>query len=425
MTYDDYLKIIFNALPMYQRQGKAAYKADLGVTLVIDTYFNHPHHMWKSIHVAGTNGKGSVSHMLASVLQEAGYKTGLYISPHLKDFRERIRINGEMISKDYVVGFMDKHFGFFKSQEASFFEMTVALAFEYFKDEKIDAAVVETGMGGRLDSTNIITPLVSVITNIGYDHTAFLGNTITDISKEKAGIIKKGIPVVLGSNQQEVKNVVKSTADEKNSLFVLAPKKYNVTKVDEDAVYSYWKVKKGDGSFVLKSDLKGNYQHENMVTALATLDQLEILEKLNTTAIRRGIANVIKNTGLAGRWQKMASHPDVYCDVAHNKEGLEVVMKQLKSVSKSRIYIVLGVVSDKILEDILPLFPGDAYYIFTEAKIPRALPSAKLAQKAAEYGLHGEVCSDVFQSYQQARKLAKPDDTIFIGGSTFTVAEVL
>ncbi len=425
MTYEDYLKIIFNALPMYQRQGKAAYKSDIECTLRIDEYFDHPHWHWSSIHVAGTNGKGSVSHILASVLQEAGYKTGLYTSPHLKDFRERIRVSGHMISKDYVLSFMDKHFGFFKSQEASFFEMTVALAFEYFKDEKIDVAIVEAGMGGRLDSTNIITPLVSVITNIGYDHTAFLGNSLRDIAKEKAGIIKKGIPVVLGSNQPEVKTIVKSTADEKNALFVLASQKYNITKLGEDEGCSYWSVKKGAESFVLQSDLKGNYQHENIVTALATLGELRTLEKLNTLAIRQGIANVIENTGLEGRWQKLASNPDVYCDVAHNKEGLEVVMKQLKSVSKSRIYFVLGVVSDKILEGILPLFPRDAYYFFTQAKIPRALPAMELAKKAACFGLQGEVCNDVNKSYQKAKNRATPDDTIFIGGSTFTVAEVL
>ncbi|MGC9332038.1 MAG: bifunctional folylpolyglutamate synthase/dihydrofolate synthase [Bacteroidales bacterium] len=410
---------------MYQRIGAAAYKADINCSLTIDKYFRYPHQSWSSIHVAGTNGKGSVSHILASVLQEAGYKTGLYTSPHLKDYRERIRINKDMISKDYVVKFMDKHLDFFKSQEASFFEMTVALAFEYFKDEKIDVAVVETGMGGRLDSTNIITPLVSVITNIGYDHTAFLGNTITDIAKEKAGIIKKGIPVVLGSNQQEVKNIVKSTADENNALFVSAPQKYNISKVDEDTVYAHWKVKKGAESFVLKSDLKGNYQHENIVTALATLDELDSLEKLNTPAIRRGVANVIKNTGLAGRWQKLASHPDVYCDVAHNKEGLYAVIEQLKTVKTGRLYMVLGVVNDKPLDSILPIFPKDAYYLFTQANIPRALSCDVLAENAAKYGLQGEICCKVDKAHQKARLMAKPVDTIFIGGSTFTVAEVL
>ncbi len=425
MTYDDYLKIIFNALPMYQRQGKAAYKADLGVTLTIDTYFNHPHHRWKSIHVAGTNGKGSVSHILASVLQEAGYKTGLYTSPHLNDFRERIRIDGKMVSKEYVVKFMDTHLDFFKSQEASFFEMTVALAFEYFKEEKIDIAVVETGMGGRLDSTNIITPLVSVITNIGFDHTAFLGETLTDIAREKAGIIKPKIPVVLGTKQKEVEDTIRVEAEIKSAGFVSAPEKYQLRKTGQDDINSYWETKAGQDSFVLTCDLHGNYQGENIGTVLATIDELDSLDKVDRRAIQSGLAKVVENTGMAGRWQKLASHPNVYCDVAHNKEGLYAVIEQLKTVKTGRLYIVLGVVNDKLLENILPIFPKDAYYLFTQANIPRALSCHVLAENAAKYGLQGEICCNVDKAYQKARLMAKPVDTIFIGGSTFTVAEVL
>jgi dihydrofolate synthase / folylpolyglutamate synthase len=425
VIYEDYLEIIYNALPMYQREGKAAYKADLRCTLNIDAYFNHPHHNWQSIHVAGTNGKGSVSHMLASVLYEAGYKTGLYTSPHMKDFRERIRIDGEMISISYVMAFMDKHMGFFRKQKASFFEMTVAMAFEYFKQEKVDIVVVETGMGGRLDSTNIVTPLVSVITNIGYDHTAFLGNTLSEITLEKAGIIKPKIPVVLGTKQKEVEEIVKSVADEKKSRVISAPEQYKLHKIGYDEENSYWDIRVKNDKITLISGLHGDYQGENIATVLSTIDELYRLNKINHIAVKKGLANVTKNTGITGRWQKIDSQPDVFCDVAHNREGLQYVIKQLETVRKGQLYIVLGMVNDKLPEQILPLFPGDAYYFFTQANVPRAMPADRLAEYALKYGLKGEKCDDVRLAYHKARKFAKPVDTIFIGGSTFIVAEVL
>ncbi|MGM0649748.1 MAG: bifunctional folylpolyglutamate synthase/dihydrofolate synthase [Bacteroidota bacterium] len=425
MTYEDYLEIIYNALPMYQRQGKAAYKADLSCTIAIDKYFDHPHHNWHSIHVAGTNGKGSVSHILASVLQEAGYKTGLHTSPHLRDFRERIRINGVMIPKLWVVEFLQQHLAFFQSQKASFFEMTVAMAFEYFSKENVDVAVLETGMGGRLDSTNIVTPLVSLITNIGYDHTAFLGDTLAAIAQEKAGIIKPNVPVVLGTKQKEVDDIVRAEAKRKTARFIAAPEKYSPRKTGRDNSNTYWEISSGKDRFVLKCDLHGNYQGENIVTALAAIDELEGFDKINFHAIRKGYANVVNNTGMAGRWQKLASNPDIYCDVAHNREGLLHVIEQLKTVRKRNLYIVLGMVDDKSLDRILPLFPDNAFYLFTQAKISRALPVDILAKTAAKYGLKGDTFTDVKTAFNKARKLAGADDTIFVGGSTFTVAEIL
>lgn len=390
---------------MYQRVGSAAYKADLSNTLLLTDYLAHPEHHFKTIHVAGTNGKGSTSHMLASVLQEAGYKVGLYTSPHLKDFRERIKINGEVIPKRMVSTFVTKHKLFFEKNELSFFEMTVGLAFDYFRKEQVDIAVIEVGMGGRLDSTNIISPEVSVITNIGMDHTQFLGSTLAEIASEKAGIIKVGVPVVIGESVPETKAVFLKIAKEKRAAIIFA-------EMMDHGVYT--------------SDLLGNYQQKNRRTVLTTLRLLKNSGwQLSEKAIKEGLKKVVKNTGLLGRWQQLQEHPKVICDTAHNKEGLSVVFEQIAQESFKDLHIVLGAVNDKDLELLLPLFPKSALYYFCKPNVPRGLDANALALKAADHQLYGEVFVSVKKAYKAALKIAGKDDFIYVGGSTFVVAEVL
>lgn len=390
---------------MYQQVGKVAYKADLSNTLQLMEHLDHPEQSFKSIHVAGTNGKGSVSHMLASVLQEAGYKVGLYTSPHLKDFRERIKINGGMISEDYVVDFIAKNISFFETHELSFFEMTVGLAFDYFRKEEVDIAVIEVGMGGRLDSTNVITPELSIITNIGLDHTQFLGNTLAAIAGEKAGIIKKGVPVVIGETIPETKAVFQQAADEKHAPI-------------------YW-AESLEGE-MLPSDLKGAYQKQNQRTVRMAL---QILQKnkwhVDRIAMGKGLTKVVENTGLMGRWQVLQEAPKVICDTAHNKEGLSYVLKQLQEEYYNHLFIVLGVVSDKDLSSILPLFPKGAMYYFCAPQLPRALAVEKLEEEALKFGLVGRGFPSVSEAYAAALEDARKDDLIYVGGSTFVVAEVL
>jgi dihydrofolate synthase/folylpolyglutamate synthase len=425
VKYEDYLDIMFKSLPMYQRQGKAAYKPDLNRTLEIDALFEHPHTKYKTIHIAGTNGKGSVSHTLASILQEEGYKVGLYTSPHLKDFRERIRINGTMISKEWISQFMGKNLSKFQELEASFFEMTVALAFEYFKDNNIDIAVIETGMGGRLDSTNIITPELSIITNIGFDHTAFLGTTIPEIATEKAGIIKKNVPLISGSKNDITNSTFQKKAKEVGSKMIIANDIYKIKNLQiKDNLIQ---IDASDGKETKKiiSDLSGIYQKENLITVIAAIDELRKKINISDAALARGLRNVKKNTGLQGRWQKLNDTPITYCDVAHNEDGLRYVMQQLKQLKYDKLYFVLGVVNDKDLEKILPLFPKTAHYIFTQASIPRSLDVNILANKANSYGLKGEIIENIPEAFSHAKSLATNNDAIFIGGSTFTVAEIL
>lgn len=390
---------------MYQRVGQSAYKADLAATLQLAAHLNNPENSFKSVHVAGTNGKGSTSHMLASVFQEAGYRTGLYTSPHLKDFRERIKINGEMVPKPYVSEFVKKHKLYFEEHALSFFEMTVGLAFDYFRKERIDIAIVEVGMGGRLDSTNIISPEVSVITNIGLDHTQFLGDTLEKVATEKAGIIKGHIPVVIGETVPETKTVFEKIATERKARITFA-------ETIEASTYI--------------SDLKGAYQQKNIKTVLATLG---ILKKggwnISEENIKNGLLNVIKNTGLMGRWQVLRQNPKAICDTGHNKDGLQLVMKQLATESFEKLHIVLGVVSDKDLDSVLPLFPTDAIYYFCKPHIPRGLEASLLLTKARGYGLIGEEYISVKKAYQTAMETASAKDLIFVGGSTFVVAEVL
>jgi len=390
---------------MYQRQGKTAFKKDLTNSLLFSKHLNCPEKKFKSIHVAGTNGKGSTSHMIASVLQEAGYKVGLYTSPHLKDFRERIKINGEEINKKEVINFIKKNAFFLEEHYLSFFEMTVALAFDSFAKHNVDIAVIEVGLGGRLDSTNIIIPEVSVITNIGLDHTQFLGETLPEIALEKAGIIKKGIPVVIGEYQKEVFHVFDKIAKNHNCQLVVASNS----------------IKKN-----YQSDLKGSYQKNNVKTALQTIALLNNSGlHISEENCQVGLQKVVVNTGLLGRWQQLKEQPTVICDTGHNKEGLGYVFKQLQQESFEELHIVLGVVNDKDLDTILPLFPKKANYYFCKPNIPRGLDGAKLQSYCYKFGLIGNIYSSVIAAYEQALKLAKKEDLIFIGGSTFVVAEVL
>ncbi|MEP3838029.1 MAG: folylpolyglutamate synthase/dihydrofolate synthase family protein [Algibacter sp.] len=405
MTYQDTLNWMFSQLPMYQRQGKSAYKVDLSNTVLLINHLKNPHHNFKSVHVAGTNGKGSTSHMLASVLQEAGYKVGLYTSPHLKDFRERIKINGKEVSEEFVVDFIKQNKTFFEANSLSFFEMTVGMAFDYFSQEKVDIAIVEVGLGGRLDSTNIITPEVSVITNIGLDHTQFLGNTLEAIAFEKGGIIKKNVPVVIGETQQETEKVFKDLARKHNSKIVFAD------QMEAE---------------VLKSDLIGSYQAKNIKTVIQTVKELQSIGyDITNRNLKEGLLNVVNNTGLLGRWQILNTSPKVVCDTGHNKEGLTYVVDQLKNEVFESLHIVFGVVNDKDLSTIVDLLPKNATYYFCKPNISRGLSEQVLKQSMAAYNLKGQAYGSVNEAYKFALKAAKNEDFIFIGGSTFVVAEII
>ncbi len=406
MNYQETVNWLFNRLPMYQTQGASAYKADLTNTVLLANYLNNPEKKLKTIHVAGTNGKGSTSSLLASVLQEAGYKVGLYSSPHLKDYRERIKINGKEITAAFVVDFVAKHKSFFENQQLSFFEMTVGLAFDYFVQKKVDIAVIEVGMGGRLDSTNIITPIVSVITNIGLDHTQFLGNTLEAIAFEKAGIIKPGIPVVIGEYIPETKPVFLKKASEANAEIFFAS-----DLIDQ----------------IYPTALLGDYQIPNRKTVMQTIRVLQQQNQyiISEENIKNGFLNVIQHTGLLGRWQVLNENPKIICDTAHNKHGLSVVLKQIEKQTYNKLHFVLGVVNDKDLSEILPLFPKMANYFFCSPKNLRGLHPEILKQKAAEFGLNGEVYNSVSEAYQNALKVAASNDLIYVGGSTFVVAEII
>jgi len=405
MNYTNTLNWMFSQLPMFQRQGAAAFKKDLTNSLALSKHLNYPESTFKTIHVAGTNGKGSTSHMLASVLQEAGYKVGLYTSPHLKDFRERIKINGKIIKKSEVVDFIKNNKFFFEAHQLSFFEMTVGLAFDCFAKHKVNIAIIEVGLGGRLDSTNIITPEVSVITNIGYDHTQFLGETLPEIAFEKAGIIKPKVPVVIGEYQKEVFPVFEKTAKEKESPLFLAA---------------------SNDSNTYLSDLKGSYQVHNIKTVVQTIAVLKtkgfVISEKN---IQNGLKKVVQNTGLLGRWQVLNEQPKVICDTAHNKEGLQYVLKQLQEEEFDQLHMVIGVVNDKDLKTLLPLFPKNAIYYFCRPNIPRGLDALEFQQQCVKFQLMGEAYSSVETAYKSALNIAGKNDLIFIGGSTFVVAEVL
>jgi len=406
MTYKETLDFLFAQLPMYQRIGAAAYKADLKNTIALMKALGNPENKFKSIHIGGTNGKGSTAHMIASVLQEAGYKTGLYTSPHLIDFRERIKINGELIPEKNVIQFVKDSKSIIESIKPSFFELTVGMAFEYFAHEKVDIAVIEVGLGGRLDSTNVIMSEVSVITNIGIDHTQFLGKTKSLIAKEKAGIIKTNTPVVIGNTDNEIEKIFRLKAAELN-----AP----VYSVKENAVSEY------------KIDLKGNYQVDNLKTTVLTLNILvDKGWKIPDSAIKKGLGKVSENTGLRGRWEKLNDYPKIICDTGHNAEGIKWISKQLAEESYGILHMVIGMVNDKNPEDILRLFPKKAQYYFCESSIPRKLPLEKLVKASKKVGLQSSGnFNSVKDAYHFALSEADKNDLIFVGGSTFVVADPL
>lgn len=404
MTYDETIEYLFNSTPLFQNVGKAAYKEGLANTLTLDEYFGHPHTQFKTIHVGGTNGKGSTSHSLASVLQSAGYKVGLFTSPHLKDFRERIRINGEMISEEYVVDFVEQHRSFFEPLYPSFFELTTAMAFKYFADEKVDVAVIEVGLGGRLDCTNIITPVLSIITNISFDHVNLLGNTLEKIASEKAGIIKHGVPVVIGETTSKTRTVFETKAKEVGTQIVFAEEK----EIPE-----------------IPFELGGDYQQKNLRTIMTALSILRNAFNISEQNISYGLSNVCEQTGLMGRWQTLKECPKTVCDVGHNVGGFEYIVKQLTRQQYKTLRIVIGMVNDKDINGVLALLPKDAKYYFTKAKVTRALQPEELQEKAKEYGLNGNCYPSVTEAYEAAVKEASTDDFIFIGGSCFVVAEVV
>jgi dihydrofolate synthase/folylpolyglutamate synthase len=432
LSYQETLDYMYAQLPMFHRIGSAAYKASLDNTIALCTRLGNPEKKFRSIHVAGTNGKGSTSHLLAAILQAAGLKVGLYTSPHLKDFRERIKINGEFISQRYVTGFVSKHKNYFEELQPSFFEMTVGLAFEYFAAEQVDIAVIEVGLGGRLDSTNIITPEVSVITNISFDHVALLGNTLEKITGEKAGIIKPHVPVVIGETQKESAPVFTEKATAQQAPIIFADRVYKATlaqqKAEGQKAYLSMDIEK-EGKIVyqnLQSELLGWYQLKNIPTVLAAV---EVLNKkgfqLTETIVRKGIQQAITTTGLLGRWQILAQEPLIIADTGHNEAGIKEVLAQLKVTPHEHLHFVIGMVNDKDISSVLNLLPKDAIYYFCKANIPRALPAKELQREAQLKGLSGTAHDTVAAALQAAKNKATGGDLILIGGSTFTVAEVV
>jgi dihydrofolate synthase/folylpolyglutamate synthase len=432
LDYKETIQYLYDALPVFHRIGKAAYKANLNNSILLDGHFGRPHKKYKTIHVAGTNGKGSVSHIIASVLQSAGYKTGLYTSPHLFDFRERIKINGQEIPERKVIDFVENNRDLIEYLRPSFFEIASSMAFRFFADEQIDVAVIETGLGGRLDSTNIITPELSVITNIGYDHTEFLGNSLIEIAYEKAGIIKSGIPVVIGEKHEDTTGTFVAKAKESNSALYFAEDCLNVLSYENKSGNLTFTFASSDGNlfpddrFTASLDLEGSYQVKNIVTALVSL---AVLKKrsfvIGSRAEQEGIANTASNTGLKGRWQILKKNPTMICDTGHNAHGLKYTMKQLKEQDCENLYFILGVVADKDLDGIIPLLPQNACYFFTQASIPRAMAAETLAQKCMAANLKGEVADTVAEAVRRAIEKASVNDLIFIGGSTYVVAEIM
>lgn len=421
MTYQQTLDYLYANLPMFQRVGAVAFKKDLTNTIELCRILGDPHQKFKSIHVAGTNGKGSTSHMLASVLQSAGYKTGLYTSPHLKSFTERIKINGEEVAEQFVIDFVERIKPHIEIIKPSFFEITVAMAFDYFANQGVEIAVIETGLGGRLDSTNVITPEVSVITNIGYDHMDLLGDTLDKIAFEKAGIIKRSIPVVISETQPGIKNLFNNIAEERKAKISFADQEISCRKI------SSGKIECACGNELLTLDLplRGSYQLKNLPGVLQALNVLVGRGfRINQDHIKHGLENVILQTGLKGRWQQLSNSPITICDTGHNLDGVQAVLEQIRTYTFSRLYIIWGMVKDKDRSKILALLPTDAYYFFCQANIPRALDAQTLQHEAKNFNLAGEVVPDVNEALAKARLQATPNDFIFIGGSTFVVAEL-
>jgi dihydrofolate synthase / folylpolyglutamate synthase len=425
-SYDDTLEYLYANLPMFQRVGAIAFKGDLNNTLHLCDVLGNPHKKFKSVHVGGTNGKGSTSHMLASILQSSGYKTGLYTSPHLKSFTERIRIDGQEISRDFIVGFVNRIHPVIQEIKPSFFEITVAMAFDYFAANGVEVAVIEVGLGGRLDSTNVITPELSVITNIGWDHKDILGDTLEKIATEKAGIIKKHVPVVVSERQEKVEHVFIQKALEEQSQLAFASDEYGIVyrKQSEQLVMDIVR----DG-VLIKHDfslpLQGAYQRKNVLGVLKAVDVMRSLGfSISEEQLWDGLSKVISQTGLKGRWQRLGDLPLVICDTGHNQDGISEVVAQIKNQSYRNLFMIIGMVKDKDVSEVLKLLPKEANYYFCQANIPRAMDAHVLAQKANAEGLTGKVVPDVNEAIRQAREQADKTDFIFIGGSTFVVAEI-
>ena len=434
MNYKETCEYLFTQMPMFEKQGASGYKEGLSNALALDDYLGHPHQSYKTIHVGGTNGKGSVSHTIASVLQECGYRVGLYTSPHLVDFRERIRVNGKPVSEQFVVDFVEKHRAFFEPLHPSFFDVTTAMAFQHFKERNIDIAVVEVGLGGRLDCTNIIQPLVSVITNISFDHTQFLGDTLAKIAAEKAGIIKRGTPVVIGETNAETRPVFEAKAREMNAPIIFAD--------DDPQVLSAEPRKEGGMHYHLKlmgnldGDLGGIYQKQNLNTVLFALEEIRkqgyLADAVEGTALERirfelenGISHVAKNTGLMGRWQTVNETPKVVCDTGHNVGGWEYISRQLATVQCQMMHIIFGMVDDKDIDKVLDLLPKHAKFYFTKAQSKRALNETVVKEKALAHGIEGNAYPTVNEAYKAAFRSASANDFIFVGGSSYVVGDFL
>lgn len=424
MNYQETLNYLYNSTPVFEHVGAVAYKEGLQNTLALDKHFNHPHTNFKTIHIAGTNGKGSCSHSLASIFQEAGYKVGLYTSPHLVDFRERIRVNGQCISKERVVKFVKDERKFFEPLHPSFFELTTALAFKYFDEQKVDIAIIEVGLGGRLDCTNIISPILSIITNISFDHTQFLGDTLAKIAAEKAGIIKKSVPVIIGEANEETRPVFQSKANEVNSDIVFAEDNAIVTSsspiVDGGRRYNL------SNNSTLVGELSGDYQERNMNTILCAcniLKQMNIIK--NDDIIAKGLTNICKNTGLLGRWQTIQNNPTVVCDTGHNVGGWNYLAPQIKRQQCNQLRIVFGMVDDKDINSVMYLLPKNAIYYWTQAESKRAIKAERVAEIAIKHDLRGEIFDNVEVAYTKALQDSNKDDFVFVGGSSYIVADLL
>lgn len=425
-TYAEVIDYLYSRLPMFTRDGASAYKKDLDRTIALCTALGNPQHKFKTIHVAGTNGKGSSSHMLAAILASAGYKTGLYTSPHLVDFRERIRINGKQVSESFVIQYVNEQKELIEDIQPSFFEATVALAFDYFAKEEVDFAIIEVGLGGRLDSTNVISPEVCLITNIGMDHMNLLGDTIQQIATEKAGIIKSNTPVIISEYTDETKPIFLKKALEENAPIIFASDEIRAIREYKDQLHQRIAVTYENQTMIYELDLRGTYQVKNIVGVLAVVQELRHQGlKILDEHIQSALANVQCLTGFQGRWQTLSLDPMMICDTGHNEDGIKEVIKNLEEVDYKQLHVVIGAMKDKDLDHMLPYLPTDAYYYFSNPDMPRAMPASELAEKADAYGLIGDVCGSVMQALAAAKEAYEEGDLIFIGGSNFVVAEVL
>ena len=425
MTYQEATTYLFTAAPLFQNIGAGAYKEGLSNTHLLDEHFGHPHEKFRTIHVGGTNGKGSTSHTLAAILQSQGYRVGLYTSPHLVDFRERIRVNGVMIPEKRVISFVEQERSFFEPLHPSFFELATALAFQYFAEQKIDVAVIEVGLGGRLDCTNIIHPDLSIITNISFDHIQFLGNTLPKIASEKAGIIKQGVPAIIGeAGEEDVRTVFEQEAEKVGTRLIFAEEEKELISYTYSPTQGYTYQTKTYGE--LHGQLSGFCQEKNTRTILAAVNELnKISYGISTASVAKGMSQVCQLTGLMGRWQTISTNPLTICDTGHNVGGMQYITKQLKETPHQRLHIIIGMVNDKDVNTVLSMLPKDAVYYFTQASVKRAMPVEEFAQKAEKHDLHGNSYANVELAYRAAKQNAEKNDLIFVGGSTFIVADML